>query len=164
MADTLTFAFRYYEEENQEQMYSTDPDAETFTFVFRKTGDLLELNGEPLPLKTRAEYNDSQRTRHADTELDNPESIFRSSLEFAIEDRFSTINYECVYSMAPITAVFEEFMWRFIQNDVRLHSSTITIDNCNIIRFNDGEWHSMPTTGSGMIGWDTETFVETLIS
>ena len=175
---TLTFIFRNYRFNHQlfdytdqgnligyDQMYAADPAATTKSFVFGKNNAYSLLNNKIMPFKSVLNYTDAEMKRHVELvgqqNVDDPESIFRSSLAYAMQQMLSEDDYEEFYSSVSITAFFEETIWRFMSGGIS--EGSITIDSSLVVRLNTGNWKQMPTTGSDFAAWNVEQFVTELI-
>lgn len=171
----VTLTFRYYtldrdddqsEEEdlalgqNNDQQFAADEEAISTTYIFRKEGSQLLVNGQLMGIKLqKSELDEAELIIYNGLPGENDgERAFIASLQHSLEN-ISGENSEDFYSAAPVSELTDLVLWAFFNDDERFQNAEIVIDNHYQVKINDKEWRSMPTTGSGMIGWDVNTLV-----
>lgn len=165
---SLTFVFRYYAvdwnlDRTNNESFAADPDSTERQYTFRREGTQLWLNEQSLTLKEKVEYSPDELSMYNDIEDDtrsDEENVFKSSLQYAIQDVLSEEESEDFYSMAPIISTFEMVMWKFVNGDAEMQDITVLVDNQHHVKIGDHEWNSVPSTGNGMDGWDPELLLE----
>lgn len=171
--------------------FCTSPnEVEVSSVTFTRKGSKWFVNDREVPLKPLAEFTPDEHAMYIEmlesvnlptlselgqdhiapkdniTPKHEAETLFCMQLQFGLGEVMDEEIHEQIYSDATTTTFFETLMLRIKANPECLDSDKVhrfTFHRYGV-KYNDGAEWGMPSTGSGLSGWNVDELLDALLS
>lgn len=161
----VAFTFRYYDQVDsvdREEAFASDPMAMSRTYVFSRVADQLCVNGVPLQLKEKTDYDRDELETYdglANNLWSEEEKVFYVSFRHIL---ITSLEMEEWEDLNCGLSIVHFVLWKYINGDEAIQNSNIHFDNLLTVKVNDSEWTDWPT--EGRISWDPVPLMTQLLA